>query len=87
MKNDVIIVGGGMVGAAMALKLAKQGCVVTVIEQQHVDFDAVLASEQLDLRVSAINRFSEQLFVELGILDTLLRSVIIHVLYKPRTCS
>ena len=72
MKNDVIIVGGGMVGAAMALKLAKQGCMVTVIEQQQVDFNVVLASEDLDLRVSAINRFSEQLFAELGILDNLL---------------
>ena len=66
MKNKVVIVGGGMVGAATAIKLAKQGASVTVLEQQCIDPNAVLASEKIDIRISAINRFSEALLDELG---------------------
>ncbi|MBB1333759.1 FAD-dependent oxidoreductase [Pseudoalteromonas sp. SG43-7] len=71
MKNKVVVVGGGMVGAATAVKLAKQGCQVTVIEQQIIDADAVLASEKVDIRVSAINRFSENLLDDLGAMPIL----------------
>ena len=31
-KNNVIVVGGGMIGAAMAIKLAQQGFGVRIIE-------------------------------------------------------
>ncbi|WP_338366393.1 FAD-dependent monooxygenase [uncultured Pseudoalteromonas sp.] len=70
-QNKVIIVGGGMVGAAMAIKLAQQGKSVRIIEKRLIDADAILASEQVDIRVSAINRFSENLLDELGAMPTL----------------
>lgn len=70
-KNKVIIVGGGMVGAAMAVKLAKQGCDVSVIEQRPIDAKQVLQSDIVDIRVSAINRFSENLLDELGAMPLL----------------
>lgn len=73
-KNKVIIVGGGMVGAAAAVKFAKQGCAVTVIEKHIIDPEQVLHSEQVDIRVSAINRFSENLLDELGAMVDLKKS-------------
>ncbi|BBN82399.1 2-octaprenyl-3-methyl-6-methoxy-1,4-benzoquinol hydroxylase [Pseudoalteromonas sp. A25] len=71
MKNKVVVVGGGMVGAAMALKLAKQGAQVTVLERHLIDAQEVLANAQIDIRVSAINRFSESLLDELGAMPLL----------------
>lgn len=71
MKNKVIVVGGGMVGAATAVKLAKQGCQVRVIEQRVINAADVLANDKVDIRVSAINRFSENLLDELGAMATL----------------
>ncbi|MGO2010709.1 MAG: FAD-dependent oxidoreductase [Pseudoalteromonas sp.] len=73
-KNNVIIVGGGMVGAAAAVKFAKQGCTVTVIEKHIIDPSQVLNNEQVDIRVSAINRFSENLLDELGAMAILKQS-------------
>ena len=58
-KNKVIVVGGGMVGAATAVKLAKQGRDVTVIEKHLIDADHILSSDKVDIRISAINRSSE----------------------------
>ena len=72
--NKVVIVGGGMVGAACALKLAKQGIQVIVIEQRIIDPHTVLASENIDIRVSAINRFSEHLLDDLGAMPLLRQS-------------
>ncbi|MCF6437061.1 FAD-dependent oxidoreductase [Pseudoalteromonas sp. MMG022] len=66
MKNKVVIVGGGMVGAAAAVQLAKQGAQVTVLEHSPIDAQAVLDDPQIDIRVSAINRFSESLLEKLG---------------------
>ncbi|KZN42469.1 FAD-dependent oxidoreductase [Pseudoalteromonas luteoviolacea] len=66
MKNNVLIVGGGMVGAAAAVELARQGYQVTVIENNPIDARAILEGEQVDIRVSAINRFSEALLDKLG---------------------
>ena len=71
IKNKVIVVGGGMVGAAAAVKLAKQGCQVTVLEQRIINAADVLASDKVDIRISAINRFSENLLDELGAMATL----------------
>ena len=73
-KNKVIVVGGGMVGAAMAVKLAKQGCDVRVIEQRPINAEQELQSETIDIRVSAINRFSEKLLDELGAMPLLRES-------------
>ena len=67
-KNNVIVVGGGMVGAAMAIKLAQQGKAVRVIEKHPIDASLVLSSDAVDIRVSAINRFSEKLLDQLGAL-------------------
>jgi len=61
---DLIIVGGGMVGAAVALGLAKSGIRIAIIEKSMPKaFDA----EQLpDMRVSAISSASEALLKEYG---------------------
>ncbi|MBF7994029.1 3-demethoxyubiquinol 3-hydroxylase [Rahnella laticis] len=49
---DAVIVGGGMVGAAAALGLARQGLQVALIENEEpAEFDASAAA---DLRISAI---------------------------------
>ncbi|MDK2594865.1 FAD-dependent oxidoreductase [Pseudoalteromonas obscura] len=74
MKNNVLIVGGGMVGAAAAVELARQGCQVTVIENNPIDPIAILEGEQVDIRVSAINRFSEALLDKLGAMPLIRQS-------------
>lgn len=61
---DVIIVGGGMVGAACAVAMAKQQRSVALVETQLPD---VKALEKAPLRVSAVNLFSERFLTELGI--------------------
>ena len=70
-QNKVIVVGAGMVGAAMAIKLAQQGKSVQIIEKKLINADAILASDQVGIRVSAINRFSENLLDELGAMPIL----------------
>ncbi|MGX1112249.1 2-octaprenyl-3-methyl-6-methoxy-1,4-benzoquinol hydroxylase [Pseudoalteromonas sp. MBR-15] len=70
-KNKVIVVGGGMVGAATAVKLAQQGRDVTIIEKHLIDADDILSSDKVDIRISAINRFSENLLDELGAMPLL----------------
>ena len=50
-KNKVIVVGGGMVGAANAVKLAKQGRDVTVIEKHLIDAEHILSSDKVDIRI------------------------------------
>ncbi|MFC3031755.1 FAD-dependent oxidoreductase [Pseudoalteromonas fenneropenaei] len=71
MKNKVVIVGGGMVGAAAAVSLARAGCAVTLIEQAPIDAQQVLDDDSIDIRVSAINRFSERLLDSLGAMPLL----------------
>lgn len=61
---DVVIVGGGMVGAAQAVALAKQHKRVLVIEKAIPDATVL---QQTPLRVSAINLASEKYLSELGI--------------------
>lgn len=67
---DVILVGGGMVGAATAIGLAKQGLQVAVIESFAPE--AYSPEQALDVRVSAISVASEQLLEQLGALESLL---------------
>ncbi len=70
MKNyDVIINGGGMVGATLACLLAKQGKTVAVIEA----FAAkpFSADDPYDLRVSAISRASQQALINAGAWDAI----------------
>ena len=62
---DILIVGGGMVGASLALRFSQAGLQVAVIEKtptNHVPEDA-----PIDLRVSAINRRSENWLSDIGV--------------------
>ncbi|MGL4726251.1 MAG: 3-demethoxyubiquinol 3-hydroxylase [Scandinavium sp.] len=69
-QTDVAIVGGGMVGGALALGLAQQGFTVTVIEQTTPPaFDA---SSQPDVRISAISAASVGLLRGLGVWEAIL---------------
>jgi 3-demethoxyubiquinol 3-hydroxylase len=66
---DVIVIGGGMVGAATALGLGQLGLEVALVESRRPEsYDPCQA---LDLRVSAINIASEQLLSRLGAMDQL----------------
>ncbi|WP_142501671.1 3-demethoxyubiquinol 3-hydroxylase [Klebsiella sp. 2680] len=65
--TDVVIVGGGMVGGALALGLAQHGFTVTVIEKNAPPvFDA---SSTPDIRISAISAASVGLLKSLGVWD------------------
>jgi 2-octaprenyl-3-methyl-6-methoxy-1,4-benzoquinol hydroxylase len=66
----VAVVGGGMVGGALALGLAQQGFDVTVIEQATPPaFDA---SQKPDVRISAISAASVDLLRRLGVWEAVL---------------
>jgi 2-octaprenyl-3-methyl-6-methoxy-1,4-benzoquinol hydroxylase len=70
MTVDYCILGGGMVGGAAALGLAKLGYTVAVIEsQQPISFDPQALP---DLRVSALNRFTQNLLTDLDVWDDIL---------------
>ena len=61
---DIVVVGGGMVGAATAVGFAKQGLSVAVIEGFAPQaFDE---SQAMDIRVSAISQASVDLLEDLG---------------------
>lgn len=66
MKNrEIIVVGGGMVGALTALLLAKQGFFIHLIEKNPV---LELVSDSLfDLRVSAFSAQSKNLLEQAGV--------------------
>ncbi len=69
LKKDVVIVGGGMVGAATAIGLAQLGLNVAVVEAYA---PKPYSSEQaIDIRVSAVSLASEQLLERLGALKSL----------------
>jgi 2-octaprenyl-3-methyl-6-methoxy-1,4-benzoquinol hydroxylase len=61
---DVCVIGGGMVGAAMAVGLAQQGRTVALLET-HLP-PAYSDQQAPDLRVSALNLFSQSLLQQLG---------------------
>ncbi|HDR2790653.1 TPA: FAD-dependent monooxygenase, partial [Enterobacter asburiae] len=66
MQNvDVAIVGGGMVGLALACGLQGSGLRVAVLEQKLPQ--PVAQDAQPELRVSAINAASEKLLTHLGV--------------------
>lgn len=64
-KWDVVVVGGGMVGAAAVLGLARHGFEVLLIEKQPVDLNWDKGSEY-QMRVSALTRASEKILKNLG---------------------
>ena len=63
-KFDVLIVGAGMVGLTLALALRKQGQLKVAIADM---VNITELSEQPDVRVSAINAASEQIFINLAV--------------------
>ena len=69
-QTEIAVVGGGMVGGALALGLAQQGFEVTVIEQAApVAFDP---TAKPDVRISAISAASVDLLRGLGVWDAVL---------------
>lgn len=65
--TEIAIVGGGMVGGALALGLAQHGFTVTVIE--HAVPAPFVADSQPDVRISAISAASVSLLKGLGVWD------------------
>ena len=66
---DVIVAGGGMVGAAAAIGLAQQGFDVAVIEGYVPQ--PFMTAQAMDLRVSAISPRSVALLDQLGAWQTI----------------
>lgn len=64
IRTEAAIVGGGMVGAALACALATEGLEVTLIEQHPPERD--WPADQIDLRVSALTRASQRILENLG---------------------
>lgn len=62
--NDLVIVGGGMVGAALALDFGRRGWRVGLVEEREPA--AVTADTPYGIRVSALNRRSEVYLDDLG---------------------
>jgi len=62
---DAVIVGGGMVGATVALGLGQQGMRVLLLEKQDVD-TSWSSDEAYQVRVSALTRASEKILRNLG---------------------
>lgn len=66
---DVIILGGGMVGSALACALGDSPLKIAIIEGRETQTD--WPPESFDLRVSAITRASQQLFEQLGVWEAM----------------
>ncbi|HQY49320.1 MAG TPA: FAD-dependent oxidoreductase [Thermomonas sp.] len=64
---DVVVVGGGVVGAASALMLAREGLQVALVEAQR---PAAWTREQRDLRVFAFAPDNASLLAQLGVWGT-----------------
>lgn len=62
--SDILIVGGGMVGAALAMDLGRRGIPARVLEARPPEWPA--ADEPPRLRVSALNRRSIEYLQEIG---------------------
>ena len=75
MQQEVIIVGGGMVGLSLALMLAKAKIGVKLLEAiKYPNYDDVNLApyhSSFDARNSALSRRSVQIYQELGLWDTL----------------
>ncbi|QIM63839.1 2-octaprenyl-3-methyl-6-methoxy-1,4-benzoquinol hydroxylase [Pasteurellaceae bacterium Orientalotternb1] len=68
-QQDVIVIGGGMVGAAAALGLTKIGLNVALIEKNPLP--TFTAGEPYDVRISAISAASVALLEQLGAWQTI----------------
>ena len=70
LNADVTLIGGGMVGAAAACRLAQSGLTVVVVEAQAPQpFDS---DQPMDLRVSAISPASIRLLQACGAWEAVL---------------
>ncbi len=61
---DVVVAGGGMVGATLACALGEAGLRVALVEQREPS--GGWPPEEVDLRVSALTRASQRIFSHLG---------------------
>jgi len=71
---DLIIVGAGMVGATLAALLADTGLRIALLDRNEpkpFDIAGAAQNDHYDLRLSAVNLASEQLFRRLGIWSTI----------------
>lgn len=68
---DILVIGGGMVGASFACALGGTSLRVAVIESRPADTDCPLDS--FDIRVSAITRASQRVFEGIGAWDGMAR--------------
>jgi len=66
-RYDVIVVGGGMVGAAFATACAGKGLSIAVVEPRIPA--RTWPDGQIDLRVSALSRASQRILTRLGVWD------------------
>ncbi|MCT8088926.1 2-octaprenyl-6-methoxyphenyl hydroxylase [Acinetobacter kookii] len=75
MQQEVIIVGGGMVGLSLALMLAKANIAVKLLEAikypNYDDANLVPYHSSFDARNSALSRRSVQIYQELGLWNSL----------------
>ena len=67
VESDVVVVGGGIVGACMTLALAKTGFKVTLLERNPPPL--YIKNGPYGLRVSALNLSSQRLLQNLGVWD------------------
>lgn len=68
-KYDIVIIGGGMVGSAVACALGNSRLKIAIIESRKPDL--AWSNEEFDIRVSAITRASQQLFEQLDVWDAM----------------
>ncbi len=64
LECDLLVVGGGMVGAALALACSAQGLKIIVVESREPSRD--WPKGEVDLRVSALSRASQRILNRLG---------------------
>ena len=76
MQQQVIIVGGGMVGLSLALMLAKANIAVKLLEAvtypNYDDGNVAPYHSSFDARNTALSRRSVQIYQKLGLWDALL---------------
>ena len=65
-KQDMVIIGAGMVGAALACALAPTGLKITIVDTRP---PPQISDNEFDLRVSAITRASQNIFSALDVWD------------------